>query len=163
MENKVANDLYLTANNNLLHRPAMRPLLDDMDPFYKGFLWTDPTQTHFWFGPGGTKTPLHFDPISIFHTHVAGRKVRITRRRPRNPIPFPAPLSQRGSLQGAFCRQHYSHSTPKLATVWAATACTSLHCLCIVSARGEACFRTDRRFGARESPVSSEPSHSKLI
>jgi hypothetical protein len=80
MANKVENDLYMTANNNLLHRPAMRPLLDDMDPFYKGFLWVDPTQTHFWFGPGGTKTPLHFDPISIFHTHIKGRKVRLNQR-----------------------------------------------------------------------------------
>jgi len=75
MDNKVENDLYLTANNNLLHRREMRGLMADMEPFYPGFLWVDPTQTHFWFGPGGTKTPLHFDPISLFHTHVSGRKL----------------------------------------------------------------------------------------
>ena len=47
-----------------------------MDPYYPGFLWVDPTQTHFWYGSGGTKTPLHFDPISLFHTHITGKKVR---------------------------------------------------------------------------------------
>ena len=44
VENKVPNDLYLTANNNLLHRKEMRGILNDMDPFYPGFLWVDPTQ-----------------------------------------------------------------------------------------------------------------------
>mmetsp|Transcript_17812 Transcript_17812/g.24644 ORF Transcript_17812/g.24644 Transcript_17812/m.24644 type:complete len:903 (+) Transcript_17812:137-2845(+) len=75
MSNTGDNDIYLTANNNLLHRPQMRDLLKDMEPFYPGFLSVDPTQTHFWFGPGGTKTPLHYDPISLFHTHVKGRKL----------------------------------------------------------------------------------------
>mmetsp|Transcript_41823 Transcript_41823/g.69853 ORF Transcript_41823/g.69853 Transcript_41823/m.69853 type:complete len:855 (-) Transcript_41823:334-2898(-) len=75
MKNEKKNDLYLTANNNLLHKPEMRGILGDMDPFYSGFLTVDPTQTHFWFGGSGTKTPLHFDPISLFHTHIKGRKL----------------------------------------------------------------------------------------
>eukprot|EP00240_Pyramimonas_obovata_P003439 CAMPEP_0118928462 /NCGR_PEP_ID=MMETSP1169-20130426/5697_1 /TAXON_ID=36882 /ORGANISM="Pyramimonas obovata, Strain CCMP722" /LENGTH=864 /DNA_ID=CAMNT_0006870437 /DNA_START=251 /DNA_END=2842 /DNA_ORIENTATION=- len=75
MKNENKNDLYLTANNNLLHKKETRGLLKDMEPFYDGFLSVDPHQTHFWFGAEGQKTPLHFDPISLFHTHVKGRKL----------------------------------------------------------------------------------------
>eukprot|EP00854_Cymbomonas_tetramitiformis_P004979 gene4979-6067_t len=35
----------------------------------------DMTNIHFWLGPKGTMTPLHYDPISLMHTHVFGRKV----------------------------------------------------------------------------------------
>mmetsp|Transcript_17235 Transcript_17235/g.23809 ORF Transcript_17235/g.23809 Transcript_17235/m.23809 type:complete len:658 (-) Transcript_17235:214-2187(-) len=69
------NDLYLTANNNLLHRREMQGMMKDMEPFFPGFLYVDPQQTHFWLGAKSVKTPLHYDPITLFHIHVKGRKL----------------------------------------------------------------------------------------
>jgi hypothetical protein len=70
-----SNDEYLTANNELLRRPEFAPLLDDIG--------TLPAvcdraklaeRSSFWFGPGGTVTPLHHDTVMLFHTQVVGRK-----------------------------------------------------------------------------------------
>lgn len=69
------NDHYLTANDEMLRRPEFLPLLQDigtMPPL------CDPALLHtaasFWFGPAGTRTPLHHDTLMLFHTQVTGRK-----------------------------------------------------------------------------------------
>lgn len=69
------NDHYLTANDEMLRRPEFMPLLQDigrMPPI------CDPALLHtaasFWFGPAGTRTPLHHDTLMLFHTQVVGRK-----------------------------------------------------------------------------------------
>ncbi|HSV69271.1 MAG TPA: cupin-like domain-containing protein [Methylibium sp.] len=70
-----SNDHYLTANNEALRRPEFAPLLDDIGtlPIYCD---RERLATHssFWFGPGGTITPLHHDAIMLLHTQVVGSK-----------------------------------------------------------------------------------------
>jgi hypothetical protein len=70
-----SNDMYLVANNGLLHSPAALPLWDDfeLDP---RFLKPDPdhSQAFLWFGPAGTVTPLHHDTVNVLFNQVAGRK-----------------------------------------------------------------------------------------
>ncbi|HXD07141.1 MAG TPA: cupin-like domain-containing protein [Burkholderiaceae bacterium] len=69
------NDYYLTANNELLRRPEFAPLLADIGSLPP---LCDRSQlmqrSSFWFGPGGTITPLHHDTLMLFHTQVVGRK-----------------------------------------------------------------------------------------
>ena len=69
------NDHYLTANNEVLRRPEFAPLLDDIGSLPD---YCDRAQlaarSSFWFGPGGTVTPLHHDTIMLMHTQVVGRK-----------------------------------------------------------------------------------------
>ncbi|KAK3255666.1 hypothetical protein CYMTET_35165 [Cymbomonas tetramitiformis] len=72
----VTNDMYMTSNNDLMTKAEIGPnLVKDMQPFFPGFFFVDMTNIHFWLGPKGTMTPLHYDPISLMHTHVFGRKV----------------------------------------------------------------------------------------
>lgn len=69
------NDHYLTANDEMLRRPEFLPLLADigsMPPICDASLL--PAAASFWFGPGGTHTPLHHDTLMLFHTQVVGRK-----------------------------------------------------------------------------------------
>jgi hypothetical protein len=69
------NDHYLTANDEMLRRPEFLPLLQDigrMPPLCDPALL--PTAASFWFGPAGTRTPLHHDTLMLFHTQVLGRK-----------------------------------------------------------------------------------------
>lgn len=69
------NDYYMTANNEVLRRPEFAPLLRDigsMPPACDRAVLAD--RSSFWFGPGGTNTPLHHDTIMLFHTQVVGRK-----------------------------------------------------------------------------------------
>lgn len=69
------NDYYMTANNHVMENPGMKRLFDDIEMF-PGFL--SPTYTNseifFWFGPGGTVTPLHHDRRNILIAQVYGRK-----------------------------------------------------------------------------------------
>lgn len=69
------NDYYMTANNLALRRPEFAPLLQDVGslPEYvdAGAL---SRSASFWFGPGGTITPLHHDTFMLLHTQVLGRK-----------------------------------------------------------------------------------------
>jgi len=69
------NDHYLTANDEMMRRPEFLQLLADigsMPPI------CDPARLRsaasFWFGPAGTRTPLHHDTLMLFHTQVVGRK-----------------------------------------------------------------------------------------
>jgi len=69
------NDHYLTANDEMLRRPEFLPLLQDigrMPPICEPALLH--TAASFWFGPAGTRTPLHHDTLMLFHTQVVGRK-----------------------------------------------------------------------------------------
>ncbi len=69
------NDYYLTANNEMLHRPDFAPLLDDIGSLPE---FCDRARlaerSSFWFGPAGTVTPLHHDTLMLLHTQVVGRK-----------------------------------------------------------------------------------------
>lgn len=68
------NDLYMVANNRNLEKEALKGLLDDLN--MPDFL--DPNkieqQIFFWFGPAGTVTPLHHDPLNVMMAHFYGRK-----------------------------------------------------------------------------------------
>jgi len=69
------NDYYLTANNEVLRRPEFAPLLKDIGTLPE---ICDPAQlaqrSSFWFGPAGTRTPLHHDTLMLMHTQIVGRK-----------------------------------------------------------------------------------------
>ena len=70
-----SNDLYLVANNHLLANPGALSLWDDFE-IDKRYLVDDPThsQAFLWFGPAGTVTPLHHDPVNVMFNQVSGRK-----------------------------------------------------------------------------------------
>lgn len=69
------NDYYLTANNEALRRPEFAPLLDDVGSLPPCCNRAELAErSSFWFGPGGTVTPLHHDTLMLFHTQVVGRK-----------------------------------------------------------------------------------------
>jgi hypothetical protein len=69
------NDYYLTANNEMLRQPGFAPLLDDIGSLPPCCDRAELAgRSSFWFGPGGTVTPLHHDTIMLFHTQVVGRK-----------------------------------------------------------------------------------------
>lgn len=70
------NDFYMVANNRSNGAGPLRALLDEIPPF-EGLL--DPRRAagdsvFFWFGPAGTKTPLHHDTMNILLAQVMGRK-----------------------------------------------------------------------------------------
>ena len=71
------NDFYLVAQNEFMRTASAKRLYDDINffPDYldnrrDGFVF-------FWFGPGGTVTPLHHDTADIILAQVQGRK-RVT-------------------------------------------------------------------------------------
>lgn len=69
------NDYYLTANNEVLRRPEFAPLLADIGTLPDVCDRSQLVQkSSFWFGPGGTVTPLHHDTLMLLHTQVVGRK-----------------------------------------------------------------------------------------
>ena len=72
---RVSNNAYMVANNQFLTSspglrllqdvPAMAELLDPDELLGRVF---------FWFGPGGTITPLHYDVLDIILCQVKGHK-----------------------------------------------------------------------------------------
>jgi ribosomal protein L16 Arg81 hydroxylase len=71
------NDFYLVAQNEFMRTEGAKRLYDDivvfpeyLDDRRDGFVF-------FWFGPGGTVTPLHHDTADIILAQVHGRK-RVT-------------------------------------------------------------------------------------
>jgi len=81
------NDYYMVANNGNLDRPEMKGLLNDIEICTE---YLDPNETRgrifFWFGPAGTVTPLHHDPVNLFLAQVSGRK--LVRLMPPSQTPF---------------------------------------------------------------------------
>ncbi len=70
-----SNDIYLTANNNLLRRPEFASLLDDIGPLPSVVDAARLRESSFlWIGPQGADTPLHHDTLLLFHTQFVGRK-----------------------------------------------------------------------------------------
>ncbi|MGF1491028.1 MAG: cupin-like domain-containing protein [Microcoleaceae cyanobacterium] len=69
------NDYYIVANNGNLDREELKGLLQDIEIFPE---YLDSQQTKgrifFWFGPAGTVTPLHHDPVNLMLAQVRGRK-----------------------------------------------------------------------------------------
>ncbi|MBL91145.1 MAG: hypothetical protein CMH56_04940 [Myxococcales bacterium] len=70
-----SNDIYMTANNRMMERPAFQRLIEDVCPpleyvrdghFAGG--------TSLWIGPQGTQTPLHHDNTNIIFCQLVGRK-----------------------------------------------------------------------------------------
>ncbi len=70
-----SNDYYMVANNGNLDREEMKGLLNDIEVFPE-YLNPEETQRRifFWFGPSGTVTPLHHDPVNLMLAQVLGRK-----------------------------------------------------------------------------------------
>jgi hypothetical protein len=70
-----SNDYYIVANNSNLEREELKGLLDDIHMFPE-FLDESDTKARvfFWFGPVGTITPLHHDPLNLMMAQVYGRK-----------------------------------------------------------------------------------------
>ncbi|MGL5082972.1 MAG: cupin-like domain-containing protein [Microcoleaceae cyanobacterium] len=69
------NNYYIVANNGNFDRDEMKGLLQDIEIFPE---YLDPQETKgrifFWFGPAGTITPLHHDPVNLVLAQVLGRK-----------------------------------------------------------------------------------------
>lgn len=75
IQNGMSNEYYMVANNQTLEREEMRSLLNDIEVFPEYLNLTDTKgKIFFWFGPGGTVTPLHHDTSNIFLAQVLGRK-----------------------------------------------------------------------------------------
>ncbi|MBD2188948.1 cupin-like domain-containing protein [Pseudanabaena mucicola] len=76
VKNGATNDYYMVANNGNLEKTELRGLLDDLEIFPE---YLDPLNTDgkafFWFGSGGTITPLHHDPVNLIFVQVYGHKV----------------------------------------------------------------------------------------
>ena len=71
------NDLYLIANSRNLARPALRPLLADVElpaDYFHPDRERQARSSALWFGPAGTVTALHHDTSSILLAQVVGRK-----------------------------------------------------------------------------------------
>ncbi len=70
-----SNNYYMVANNGNLDREEMQGLLNDLDIF-PDYLNPDEKKGRifFWFGPAGTITPLHHDPVNLMLAQVVGRK-----------------------------------------------------------------------------------------
>ncbi len=71
----LTNDLYLVANNRVLEKPELAPLLAEITPPADIFdTESIAGRASLWFGPGGTCTPLHHDTTNILFCQLHGRK-----------------------------------------------------------------------------------------
>jgi len=70
------NDFYMVANNKNFDRSGpMQALIDDIIQFPElidARSWRD--KMFFWYGPKGTITPVHHDPMNVLLCQVSGRK-----------------------------------------------------------------------------------------
>ena len=69
------NEHYLVANNRALEQSGLSDLMDDLE-MPSGILNKEDAdgRTFLWFGPRGTVTPLHHDPMNIFMAQIFGQK-----------------------------------------------------------------------------------------
>lgn len=67
------NDRYLVANNHFTNSPGGQALLSDAPPPTE-YLHSGNGGSHFWIGPAGTVTPLHYDTCDILLCQVIGAK-----------------------------------------------------------------------------------------
>lgn len=71
----VTNDFYLVSGNRAFERPELAELLDDLTPPADIFdVPVRPGYASLWFGPAGTRTPLHHDGSNILVCQIYGRK-----------------------------------------------------------------------------------------
>ncbi len=75
MTGGATNNYYMVANNGNIFKTALSGLLEDIEMFPE---YLDPQKLNntvfFWFGPEGTITPLHHDPMNLLFVQVYGRK-----------------------------------------------------------------------------------------
>lgn len=70
-----SNDFYLVANNRNIERTGFSKLFEDVEIDESFFDRTRRESYHsFWFGPRGTKTPLHHDTTNILFFQIYGQK-----------------------------------------------------------------------------------------
>jgi hypothetical protein len=61
------NDIYLVSGNRAFERPELAPLLADLTPPNGIFnVPVRPGAASLWFGPAGTRTPMHHDTTHIY-------------------------------------------------------------------------------------------------
>ncbi len=76
VEGGATNNHYMVANNGNLEKTELRGLLEDLEIFPEYLNPQDiDGKVFFWFGPSGTITPLHHDPVNLIFVQVYGRKV----------------------------------------------------------------------------------------
>ncbi|MGB7444046.1 MAG: cupin-like domain-containing protein [Coleofasciculaceae cyanobacterium] len=75
LRSRGTNDYYMVANNGNLEREELKGLLNEIKPLPE-FLdkFNTRGRVFFWFGPAGTITPLHHDPLNLIMAHVSGHK-----------------------------------------------------------------------------------------
>ena len=94
-----SDDLYLIGNNRFFECPGTAPLLQDLGPRLNAYIpegALNPKRCWMWFGPKGTRTPLHYDLTSALYVQVRGEK----RFRLLSPHNLPAMMNLR---RGTFC------------------------------------------------------------
>ncbi|NES98124.1 MAG: cupin-like domain-containing protein, partial [Desertifilum sp. SIO1I2] len=70
-----SNNYYMVANNRNVEREDFKGIMDDIVMFPELLNPQDTSgRVFFWFGPAGTITPLHHDPVNLIMAHVSGRK-----------------------------------------------------------------------------------------
>ena len=70
-----SNDYYMVANNQNLEREEFKSLFEDIKIFPEYLNSAETSgRVFFWFGPAGTITPLHHDPVNLILAQVLGRK-----------------------------------------------------------------------------------------
>ncbi len=69
------SNYQLAAHSEALRRPDFAPLLKDIGELHPICNRAElPQHASFWFGPGGTVTPLQHDTQMLMHTQIVGRK-----------------------------------------------------------------------------------------
>ncbi|WP_269532466.1 cupin-like domain-containing protein [Chitinimonas sp. BJYL2] len=68
------NDFYMTANNTGHNKQALSELWNDTGHLPE-YLNGVPGEGFFWFGPAGTRTPMHHDLTNNFMAQIRGRKL----------------------------------------------------------------------------------------
>ena len=75
-ETPETNDFYLVGNNNFIKQEGADILFRDIDRRLNRYLHKGmkPQYSSFWYGPKGTVTDLHYDPVCVLYGQFRGRK-----------------------------------------------------------------------------------------